>query len=109
MNKLPLSHNDFDGQVQGMSRRAILCALSEGHYRFDSPIIKRLKTIRNYTLVILAIVAIVLSAMAITDWHAGKRGFEHGFRNAYYEKNKVKPADVPAYVGAGDDTVQGGK
>ncbi len=67
--------------------------------KLETPLIKKLKTIRNWILIALIGVAVTLSAITVTKWISFDTAYDAGVRDAYRAKNGFKDKGK-SYAGA---------
>lgn len=108
--KKTLAHDDFNGEINGYSRRTILHELIGNRYVLLTKWDRMMRKVKYFLFSCLVVIALLLSAFALGKWLAWDVGYEYAVKQIYsgnakqVEQNKKKA--MSKLAGAGDDGVR---
>ena len=107
MKKIPITHEIFNGDLNGISRRAVINELLRNKHICQTPIQKYSKTIKTIVFISLIWFILLLSIMTFVKNSAWDSGYEYAIKSIYNgSKSDVESNKKKAFAniaGAGDD------
>jgi len=89
-DKVPMYHPDFNGDINGFSRRGVLTALNENRYVLETPTQRFMKKFKWVVMLIMIGALLIASTSVVSRHWLGNTMYDAGVKDAYKAKNGLE-------------------